>query len=81
MQFATGEQARCGNTFADALLERERVGSPDQIDRRRSLSQKARTPAARLRCVSPLGISQAELISIRTDFEAAGDRHRGRVRC
>ena len=80
LQVAIREDARCGDPFADVLLERQRIAGPPEVDRRLPPSQKARTPAARFRRVLSLGVSQAELISISTDLEATGDRHRRRVR-
>ena len=71
------EEPRLGRHVAIKGL---RVGGSDEGDRRRSLSQKARAPAPRLRGVNPFGISQTVVIPISADFQAPRDRHGGRSR-
>ena len=77
-QIAVRELPRRRHALADARLQPQVFGRIDQHHRSRTLLEKARPPAARLRHVRALRVGQPEGISVSADFKTPRDRHEPR---
>ena len=77
-EVAVRELPRRRNALSDACLQPEVFRRIDQHHRSRTLLEKARPPAARLRHVCTLRVGQPEGIPVSADFKTPRDRHEPR---